>query len=331
MDLKERFVGNAITMMSTKLNNSDLSDLRNCLIMLLDDLELVPHKELPSLDVIDNTYVIKHFLATKKMSGLSDNTLKTYLYHINKFLDSCQRNVQDINTNHIRRYLGQLGINRSNSYVDDARRILNSFFTFCENEEYVTKNPCKKIDRIKQKKIMEAPYSDTEVELLREACKTPREIALVDFLLSTGCRRDEIRKIKISEVNLIDRSVLIHGKGNKDRMVYFSARCELHIREYLGFRKGNSEYLFCSERTPYNQLTNAGLAKIVKTIGERANVSNVHLHRFRKWFATYMANRGVPLQDLKEMLGHSKLDTTNNYYVFTNLDRIKITHKNNAV
>ena len=115
-------------------------------------------------------------------------------------------------------------------------------------------------------------------------------------------------------------------------MVYFSAKCELCIREYLNSRKvsENSDYLFCSDRKPYGQLTNGGLARIVKQIGERANVSNVHLHRFRKWFGTYMVNRGVPIQDLKEMMGHSKLDTTNNYYVYANMDRIKTNHKNNA-
>ena len=333
MDLKERFIANAITVMSVKLNNENLADLRNVLTSLFDEYDLVPHKDLPTDEIVDNTNILKHFLAVKKIAGLSPNTLKLYLYHINKFLNYIQRNIYEINTNHVRKYLAQLGMNnRSNSYVDDARRILNSFFTFCENEEYVQKNPCKKIDRIKQHKEMELPYSDTEVELLREACVTPREKALVNFLFSTGCRRDEVRKIKLSEINLTDRSVLIHGKGDKSRMVYFSAKCELSIREYLDTRRisENSDYLFCSDRKPYGQLTNGGLARIVKQIGERANVNNVHLHRFRKWFGTYMVNRGVPIQDLKEMMGHSKLDTTNNYYVYANMDRIKTNHKNNA-
>lgn len=330
MDLKERFVSNVMVMMSTKLDKETLYDLRNCLITLLEDNDLVPHKELPSQEVVDNTYVIKHFLATKKIAGLSINTLKTYTYHLNYFFRNCEKNVCDITTNDIRRYLGQLGMKNSNSYVDDSRRVLNSFFTFCEDEEYVTKNPCKKIEKIRKEKVIRTPYTDTEVELLREACKTKRETALVDFLLSTGCRRDEIRQIKLSDINFLDRSVVIHGKGRKMRVVCISARCELHIKEYLESRRCDSEYLFCSDKYPYNQMTNSGLACIVKRIGERANVDNVHLHRFRRWFATYMANHGVSLLDLKEMLGHSKLDTTN-IYISANTERVKAVHKNNCV
>lgn len=323
MDLKERFIGNAIIMMSTKLDQETLCDLRNCLITLLEENDLVPHKELPSDEVIDNSYILKHFFATKKMTGLSEKSLKTYFYHINKFLSNCQKNIQDITTNQIRRYLGQMGISNSNSYVDDARRILNSFFTFCENEEYIMKNPCKRIEKIKQRKQVKTAYSDTEVELLREACKTQREIALIDFLLSTGCRRDEIRQIKITDINFQERTVLIHGKGNKDRTACYSAGCELHLKEYLKRRNCVSEYLFCSEKKPFNQLTNAGLACIVKRIGARANVENVHLHRFRRTFATNLLKRGMPIEQVKTLLGHIKIETT---LIYCNIENDSVIH-----
>lgn len=326
MDLKERFIGNVITIMSTDLNNDQLQSLRNCLITLFDENDLVPHKELPSDEIIDNSCVLKHFFATKKMTGLSDKTLKTYYFHINKFLEYVKRNIQDINTNHIRRYLGQMGINNSNSYVDDARRILNSFFTFCENEEYISKNPCRKIDKIKQKKQIKTAYNDTEIELLREACKTKRELALIDFLLSTGCRRDEIRQIKIDDINFQERTVLIHGKGNKDRIVCFSARCKLHLQEYLKTRKYTSEYLFCTERKPFNQITNTGLACIVKRIGNRANVENVHLHRFRRTFATNLLKRGMPIEQVKTLLGHIKIETT---LIYCNIENDSVIHAYN--
>ncbi len=331
MDLKEKFIGNTLTMMSETLDDNQLKELKKCLVVLFEENDLVPHKDLPSEDVVDNISILKFFIATKKIAGLSDKSLKTYLYHINKFLTTCQVDIRDIDVNTIRKYIWYLESNTSNSYADDARRILNVFFSFCEDEEIIQKNPCKKIDKIKQLKTMKIPYSDTEVELIKEACITPREKALVSFLLSTGCRRDEVRQVKLSDINLNDRSVLIHGKGGKDRYVYISARCELCIRNYIESRQGNSKYLFCSSKQPYGRLTNAGLDHIIRAIGDRSTVPNVHLHRFRRWFATYMANKGVPIQDLKVMMGHEKLDTTNDYYIQQNLERIKLTHKNNCV
>ena len=226
--------------------------------------------------------------------------------------------------------MASLSTHTSNSYIDHVRRVLNTFFEFCKDEEYITTNPVHKIKHIKQNKIMKTPYSDVEVEMLRDACVTPREKALVSFLFSTGVRRDEVCKVKMQDINLYERSAIIHGKGGKDRKVYFSARCEKHLKEYIDSKKYFSEYLFSSTRKPYGQLGNEALASIIKKVGERSNVQNVHLHRFRHWFGTYMANRGVLLQDLKEMMGHSKIETTNKYYVFNNQERIKFNYKNNA-
>lgn len=331
MDLKEKLINNVTVMLSTHLNSNDLVFVNNVLSLCLNEYEVKQSKELPSIEVMNNDYILKHYFATKRMEGLSDKTLKTYKYHINSFLDMTNIDVVNVDTNTVRFYLSRLGNHASKSYVDDARRILNTFFNFCEDEEYIKKNPVKKIKKVKQNKVMKAPYSDIEVELLRDACNTPREKALISFLFSTGARREEINRLKTDEINLYERSAIIHGKGGKDRVVYFSARCEKHIREYIDSKECVTEYLFCTEKRGYKQLSCERLASIVKQIGYRANVTNVHLHRFRRWFGTYMANQGVPLQDLKEMMGHSKLDTTNNYYVYTNRERIRLNHKSHAV
>lgn len=327
MDVKEKVIGSIIV----RLANEDLTmeNVINTVSICLNDYDLVQHKDLPSVDVIDNLKIVKHYFATKKMEGLSDKTIRTYSYHINSFINTMNIDLRNVDTNTVRFYLATLGEHASNSFVDDARRILNTFFNFCEDEEYIKKNPVKRINKIKRNKVMETPFTDIEVEKIRDSCITKRELAIVDFLFSTGCRREEITKIKLNDIDFVERSVLIHGKGGKDRVVFMSARCEKHIVEYIENRGYTSEYLFCQDRFPHDKLSVDGLAIIVKNIGFRANVTNVHLHRFRKWFGTHMADY-VPLQDLKEMMGHSKIETTNNYYVYIDKERIKNSYRKNA-
>lgn len=331
MNSREQFINNFITLMSSNFNGDNLALMRNTLYVLLQDYDLTQHKNLPSNDIVDNSYYVKQFIACKKIQGRSDRTLETYVLHINRFINFIQMSLLEVTTNNVRCYFASMINKCSNSYMDDSRRILNVFFEFLKNEEYITTNPINKIGKIKTCKSIEKPFSDMEIELLRNACVSDRDKAFVDILLSTGIRCDELRQIKISDINFIDRSIIVHGKGNKDRLVYFSARCELSIQTYVKNKAHISEYLFSSSHKPYGIMTNRSLENIINKIGERANVPNVHMHRFRKTFATYMANKNVPLQDIKEMLGHSKLDTTNSYYIYLNMERIKMNHRNNAI
>lgn len=333
MDNKEQFIRNMITILGNDFSNNQLSLIRNCMVNLLSEYDIIERKQLPSTDIVSDEQIIKYFLATKKIAGCSEKTLFQYKYHILKFLDFVKTKIVDVSTNTIRYYLAHLGnIKNSNCYIDNVRRVLNSFFQFCENEEYVVKNPCKRIDKIKYYTEIKQPYTDTEVELIRQACKTPRDTALINILFSTGIRREELTKIKISDINLQDRSIKIHGKGGKYRVVYFSARCKLAIEAYINSKKKQSKYLFSSEReTAYDRKLNGQtLAKEVKDIGKSANLTNVHCHKFRRWFGTYMVNRGVPLQDLKEMMGHSNINVTNSHYTYANSERIKNSYRNNA-
>ena len=333
MDTKEKLIGNMMAILGSDLTSEQLRLVKNCVVTLLQDYELVEQTELPSTEILDDTYILKHFAASKKISGCSIKTIKQYGYHIKKFLDYVNTPIINISTNTIRYYLAYLGQNCSNCYIDNVRRVLNSFFSFCENEEYITKNPCKKIDKIKYYTEVKKPYTDTEAELLRNACDTPRETALINLLFSTGVRREELTKIKLDDINMQDRSILIHGKGGKYRTVYFSARCELSIKEYINSKKMQSEYLFSSEKNSKNggKLSCEAIAKIVKIVGNKACVDKVHLHKFRRWFGTYMADRGIPLQDLKEMMGHGNISVTNTYYTYKNLDKIRFSFKNAAV
>lgn len=333
MDNKEKLINNVITILGVEFTSDQLRMIKNTMTTLLQDFDLVEHTELPSVDVVNDEKILKHFAASKKIAGCSDKTLKQYGYHIRKFLDYVQIPIVNVTTTAIRYYLAHLGQTCSNCYIDNVRRVLNSFFSFCEKEEYVVKNPCNKIDKIKYHQEIKQPYTDTEVELIRRACQTPRESALVNILFSTGIRREELTKIKITDVNFEDRSIHIDGKGGKYRTVYFSARCEIALKEYINSKRLESEYLFSSEKNTGSngKLCCEAIAKIIKEIGRNSGLKNVHLHKFRRWFATYMVDRGVPLQDLKEIMGHESIQTTNRFYTYKNINKIKYEFKTNAV
>ena len=330
MDSKERAISDIMHRMSIALSSAQSDQLLAALTTVLQDYDLQPQTTLPSTDVDDTTKIINHFLAAKRLEGCLPNTLDHYKYTIHRFALVVDRDLKMVDTNTIRCYLSYLSVGNQNSYVDDVRRKINSFYTWMELEDYILKNPCRKIKRIKSEKKMEMPFSDDEIVRLQDACQTPKEVALIDLLMSTGIRREEVTKIQLSDIAWDSRSIKIYGKGAKQRLVYFSARCKRHLEVYLASRKYESEYLFASDRGKHGQLSVCTLHKYVKVIGKRAGVSNVHLHRFRRWFGTSMADKGVDIRDLKELMGHSKLDTTNEYYIYANLKRIQAEHQRYA-
>ena len=332
MQMKENFVRTVILNLSEsfEFDPSTLSQIQNILYSTLDDYFLDTKKDLPAY--CDNDVkIIKHFLLAKKMSGCSNETLKTYYTHLRAFFRFANVSIESVEAYHVFSYIAEKTKTCSFSYLNDIREILFVFFTFCTKEEYIQKNPCLKIDRIKYIRNPEQTFSDMDIVQIREACVSPRETAMVDLFISTGIRRDELRSIKLSDVNLRDRSIIIHGKGSKTRIVYFSARCEYSLTAYLATGNRSDIYLFSKLHKPHTQLSKDAVGYIIRNIGLRANVENVHPHRFRNYFATYMINKGVDIQDLKEMMGHSRIDTTSLYYVRANLERVKYKHLNNAI
>ena len=331
MDTKERAISDIMHRMSIALSAMQSDQLLSVLTTVLQEYTLEPQTTLPSVEVDDTQQLIGHYLAAKRLEGCLPNTLNHYKYTLSRFAMVVDRDLKLIDTNTIRCYLGCLSQGNQNSYVDGIRRELNSFYVWMEAEDYVQKNPCRKIKRIKCEKKMEMPYTDEEIVKIQDACQTPKETAFVDLLMSTGIRREEVTKIRLSDISWDSRSIKIYGKGAKQRIVYFSARCKRHLQVYLDSRDYESEYLFSVDRgTVHGQLSVSALHKYVKRIGEKAKVAHVHLHRFRKWFGTSMADKGVDIRDLKELMGHSKLDTTNEYYIYANLRRIQAEHQRYA-
>lgn len=330
MNAKEEIITSISQTMSVQLKPEQIDMLIYCMSEVLKSYSIEPSNTLPIINQQDTNILISRFLATKKIEGCQPKTLFLYKYSITRFSEIINMDLKEVDTNSIRCYLGFLSKGNQNSYVDSQRRNINSFYQWMEDEDYITKNPCKKIKKIKIEKKMEVPFSDTEIAMIQDSCKTEKEIALVDLLISTGIRREEITKIKISDVYWDNRAIKIHGKGAKERIVYISARCLLHLKNYINNREFVSEWLFAQDRAPHGQLSVESMHKYIKTIGERARVDNVHLHRFRKWFGTSMANKGVDIRDLKEMMGHEKIDTTNEYYIYANMQRVKSEHQRYA-
>ena len=249
-DLKEQVISLVTRTMSEVLSSDQLDMLIYTMTHVLESYDVVEAKDLPSTDVCNFEKLINSFLACKKIEGCLPNTLIQYKYVIQRFVDTVNMDIFKVTTNTIRYYLGILGVDNQNSYVDSVRRTLNTFFQWMENEDLISKNPCKKLKKVKMEKKMEMPYSDEEITLMQDACISPKEVALVDLLVGTGIRREEVTKIKLNDIDFSNESIIIHGKGAKERIVYFSSRCKVHIKHYLQTRGNESEYLFASDRNP---------------------------------------------------------------------------------
>jgi len=267
-------------------------------------MELIPYGGTPE--------VVKIYLASKGVENLSKETLKQYKYKLLNFFKDVSKPVEAIEPNDIRIYLYKFKQTRnaSDTYLENVRLTLSGFFGWLVNNDYIIKNPCSKVDKIRTPQKQREPLNNYELETLRYNCKDVREKALIDFLFSTGCRVSECANVKQSDIVLQERSVVIrHGKGNKMRFVYFNAESELSLRKYIESRKDSNDALFVSSRRPFKPLTKEGIEAIVRNIGKRTGM-RIYPHRLRHTFATCGINGGIPLPILQTLMGHEKPETT---------------------
>lgn len=257
-----------------------------------------------------------HFLAAKKIDGLSARTIKNYRYNLELFAGKVNKHITKITTDDIREYITYLFDERGlkENSVQTHINTLRTFFAWMSMEGVVRKNPMLKIKSFRiDKKGARHALTPEELERLRDACQTYKEKALVEFLVSTGCRLSEAAGIQLAAINWRERCVTVHGKGNKDRTVYFSVRAKLMIDEYIRQRKGG-DALFCSMRTPYPALQPRAIQRILQLIGERAGLSHrVHPHLLRHTFATHALNSGMDITVIQRLLGHEDISTTQIY------------------
>ena len=255
------------------------------------------------------------FIAAKRVEGCSEKSLRYYESTIRNMLDGINKPEKSITTEDLRGYLD--GYQRRGSVskvtLDNVRRILSTFFSWLEDEDYIIKSPVRRIHKVKTGKTVKETYSDESLELMRDHCDNPRDLAMIDLLSSTGIRVGELVKLNRKDVDFENRECVVFGKGNKQRKVYFDARTKIHLQKYLDSRSDDNEALFVSLLKPFTRLQISGVEIRLRKIGKELNFQKVHPHKFRRTLATMAIDKGMPIEQVQQLLGHQSIDTTLQY------------------
>ena len=277
---------------------------------------------------ISNDEFLKMFLAAKRIEGCSDRTINYYEATVEHLLSQIEINVRKITTEEIREYLSnyQKRNNCSNVTIDNIRRNISSFFSWLEEEDYILKSPMKRIHKIKTKTVVKNVISDEEIEKLRDNCKEKRDLAIIDLLYSTGIRVGELVNLNIDDIDFEGRECVVYGKGDKERQVYFDAKAKIHLKEYIESRTNRNKALFVTLDAPYDRLKISGVEIRLRKLGRRLHLARIHPHKFRRSMATRAIDKGMPIEQVQKILGHSQIDTTMQY-AMVNQSNVKTAHQ----
>jgi len=327
--MKERIVNQIVQGMLSVLNNAQAAQLKKVLAAAFSDIEVVvadcsETKE----DGTSNKKLEELFIAAKKVEGCSDKSLKYYTSTIHTMLVKIGKQVLEITTDDLRAYLTDYQIEKKSSRVtiDNIRRILSSFFTWLEDEDYILKSPIRRIHKVKSAATIKETYSDESLEKMRDNCESMRDLAMIDMLSSTGMRVGEMVRLNRDDICFDERECVVFGKGDKERIVYFDARAKIHLQNYLQSRTDSDPALFVSLRSPHKRLTVGGIEVRFRELGKRLDIPKVHPHKFRRTLATMAIDKGMPIEQLQHLLGHQRIDTTM-HYAMVKQSNVKLAHK----
>lgn len=316
--------------MEDSLTDYQLNKLKESLIINFEKLDfIIKTDELKHQEELDeNISMIESFISSKQIEGCSDRTIKYYKEIIDKFNDSFDKSIKRITTEEIRNYLSNYKEMSTcgSTTIDNIRRVLSSFFSWLEDEDYIIKSPIRRIHRIKTPTTVKEVLTDENLEKLRDECENIRDLSLIELLISTGMRVGELVNLNISNLNFEDRSCIVLGKGNKEREVYFDAKTKLHLKEYISKRNDTNDALFVSLREPHQRLSISGIELIVRNLGVNTNINKVHPHKFRRTLATMAIDKGMPVEQVQKLLGHVKIETTM-HYAMVNQSNVKLSHR----
>lgn len=328
MDLKEDVIRMVMEKMSSHLDTNQVHILEWTLGSVLDNFRI--EKDSKALIIYDGNAekIVRRFLTVKHLAGCSAETIKTYRFYLQKLILNLRRPLQDLDTNDLRCFLAEYKEKRkvSNVTLENIRLCLSSFFVWLNEEGLIDKNPMRRISRIKANKVIKKPFSEEEIERLRMSCQRERDLAILEFLYSSGVRVSEAVNLDRRQINFAQGECIVSGKGAKERIVYLNSKSCIHLRRYLESREDNNPALFVSCKSPHKRLSKEGIEAILRGIGHISGIDRVHPHRFRRTMATNALNRGMPVQEVQQLLGHEKMDTTM-IYCTVSQEGVKLSHK----
>ena len=311
---KDVILNSIINDMTGILTEEQISALKQSVIIAFHDYNISDSKnEIVEYEDCDR-FLIQQYYASLSIEGKRKKTIERYMSQLKTMIDWIKKPLRDITTEDIRYYLAIYQQQRkvSNTTLDGMRKCICAFFSWAEFSEYIDKSPARRIKGIKHDTVPEPALTSGEIEKAMIHCHTDRDKAIINFMYETGARVSEVSNVKLDDIDFKENTVVLHGKGNKDRVAFFTDKSLLYIGEYIKSRKSNSSILFESKRG--GALTNSGIQSMIRKLGEESEIEHLHPHRFRVSRITHLVDRGMPLQDVQELAGHSDINTTRRYY-----------------
>ena len=318
--MNEKFI-EIINDMADVLNAAQLKRLQEVLLKRLV-------KDEPEKKMISNEEYLNKFLEATKIEGCSERTIKYYKVTVEQLLKKVLHPIRKVTTEQMREYLVdyQKINNCGKTTIDNVRRNISSFFSWLEEEDYILKSPMRRIHKIRAEKLVKNVITDEDIERLRDGCDCLRDVAMIDLLYSTGIRVGELVRLNRADINFSERECVVFGKGDKERRVYFDAKSKIHLINYLKSRIDDNPALFVSLDKPYNRLKISGVEIRLRQLGRKLHLDRVHPHKFRRSMATRAIDKGMPIEQVQKILGHSQIDTTMQYAI-VNQNNVKAAHR----
>ena len=305
--MKQQIISEVVQQMLPHLDNAQMQQLQKVLENALFGCKITAQTEKKDTD--DNPKLIDAFVSAKRIEGCSEKTLKYYRTTIETMVASIDKGIRHIQTEDLRSYLTDYQSKNQSSRVtiDNIRRILSSFFSWLEDEDYILKSPVRRIHKVKTATNIKETYTDEDLEKMRDNCTELRDLAMIDMLASTGMRIGEMVLLNKADINFNERECVVFGKGDKERIVYFDARTKIHLQNYIDSRTDDNPALFVTLRSPHERIKIGGIESRLREMGKQLDIPKVHPHKFRRTLATMAIDKGMPIEQLQQLLGHKRM------------------------